>query len=162
MDSISQQIVSLFIDSLFVTSLYLVCLFFFLKGEKKILIAWKLYLYNKISLSYVVTSYNVFSSFGWASSYKYLNLISCLFPTPLCNIRGLDFIKVRQQCCYYSDVSRYVTYCHWCANQRFIGCWNNTCYCSVARKFEYQKKYDVNVCEQETSLFPAGISKLIL
>ena len=27
------------------------------------------------------------------------------------------------------------------------------CYCSVAGKFEYQKKYDVNVCKQETSLF---------
>ena len=29
---------------------------------------------------------------------------------------------------------------------------NNACYCSVAGKFEYQKKYDVNVCKQETSL----------
>ena len=28
----------------------------------------------------------------------------------------------------------------------------HVCYCSVAGKFEYQKKYDVNVCKQETSL----------
>ena len=45
-----------------------------------------------------------------------------------------------------SDVSRYVTNCYF-ANQRFIG------YCSVAGKFKYQKKYDVNVCKHETSLY---------
>ena len=50
----------------------------------------------------------------------------------------------------YSDVSRYVTYCQM-SNQRFIDCWNNVCYCSVAGKFGYQKKCDVNVCKQETS-----------
>ena len=55
-----------------------------------------------------------------------------------------------------SDVSRYVTYCHYCANQRFIGCRNNACYCSVTRTFEYQKKYDVNVCKQNTSLCGHG------
>ena len=36
--------------------------------------------------------------------------------------------------------------------QRFISCRNNACYCSVAGKFEHQKKYYVNVCKQETSL----------
>ena len=50
----------------------------------------------------------------------------------------------------YSDVSRYVTYCQM-SNQRSIDCWNNVCYCSVAGKFGYQKKYDFNVCKQETS-----------
>ena len=69
---------------------------------------------------------------------------SVRFLSSLSNVRG-EFA--------YSDVSRYVTYCHSCANQRFI-CWrNNACYCSVAGKFEYQKKYDVNVCKQETSLY---------
>ena len=38
--------------------------------------------------------------------------------------------------------------------------------CSVAGKFEYQKKYDVNVCKQETPLyewdFPTLSSRLFI
>ena len=48
------------------------------------------------------------------------------------------------------------------ANQRFIVCRNNACYCSLTGKFEYQKKYDVNVCKQETSLYGHGTLKIAL
>ena len=34
----------------------------------------------------------------------------------------------------YSDTHRYVTYCHLCANQRFIGCRNKGFFCSVVGK----------------------------
>ena len=38
----------------------------------------------------------------------------------------------------------------------------NACYCLVAGKFEHQKKYDVNVCKQETSLFLLFANKKIV
>jgi len=44
-----------------------------------------------------------------------------------------------------------ITYCY-DANQSLIGRWKKGFFCSVIGKFEYQKKFDVNVCKQISSL----------
>ena len=44
-----------------------------------------------------------------------------------------------------------VSFCHWCANQRSIGCWNKTCE-KFLWKWLAHLHHNVNVCKHEVSL----------